>query len=129
MADELIIQAGWRFAKGNQAFRNDLITYYQTVSGTRPLLQTVNVGTSEEDFAVGDVGTPGLLWLRNLDTTNFVTWGPKATGAMVLMGKLLPTADSNHQSPPTILYVATAVTLRWIADTAACDVEAVLFPL
>lgn len=79
----------------------------------------VSVGTSEEDLAVGDVTSPGLLYLRNLDATNFVTYGPKSTN-MVAFGKLMPGEFAFLRLDPT-------VTLRWKADTAAVKVETRLY--
>jgi len=49
----------------------------------------VSVGyAAEEILGVGDVTTQGYLYLKNLDTVNFVTYGPTATGVMVEFGKL-----------------------------------------
>lgn len=84
-----------------------------TAAGGNP--GTVNIGTSEEDVAFGDV-TPGLIVMQNLDSTNFVKFGPKnGSNAMQLMGKI---------SPGKIAYfeLGSGVTLRMQADTAACNV-------
>lgn len=83
-----------------------------TAAGGNP--GTVAIGTSEEDVAFGDV-TPGLVVMQNLDPTNFVKYGPKSAGSMVLMGKI---------SPGKIAYfeLGAAVTLRMVADTGACNV-------
>lgn len=78
----------------------------------------VSVGTAEEDMTFGDVVTPGLICLRNTDTTNFVTYGPKSGGSMILFGKLKP-------GESTVLRLGASVTWRWKADTAACKVEIV----
>lgn len=75
----------------------------------------VNVGTTEEDLAFGDLSVPGLCYLRNLDATNYVKFGPKDT-TMKLLGKLLP-------SEFAFFRFGASVTLRWQADTAACLVE------
>ena len=83
---------------------------------------TVDVGTSEEALVVGDLsGVEGFIALRNLDATNFVTWGPESGGAMVAIGKLLPLGE------PAIFRMKPGVTLRLKADTAACKVQVKLF--
>lgn len=129
MSEELRFQVGFNYVKGVKTVEKALETYYLTVAGTRPSAPTVQVGIAEEDLSFGDVGTPGFLWLRNLDATNFVTWGKKVAGSMEAVGLLLPTAVETIMVPPTIIYLASAaVTIRWIADTAACDVEVFLFP-
>jgi hypothetical protein len=77
----------------------------------------VSIGTSEEDLPVGDVGTNGWVFLKNLDSTNFVKWGPKSAGAMVELGRLKP------NEPGQWFRLAPGVTLRAIADTAAVKVD------
>ncbi len=77
----------------------------------------VFVGTSEEDMPVGDVVTPGILVLRNLDPTNYVTWGPKSAGVMVAIGRLNPGGE------PAQIRMDPSATLRWKANNAECKVE------
>lgn len=80
----------------------------------------VTVGTSEEDLSVGDVGTLGWLYMKNLDSTNYVTWGPKSGGAMVGVGRL-------KAGETALLRLEPGITIRWAANTAAVDVQVVLF--
>jgi hypothetical protein len=49
----------------------------------------VNVGTSEEDIAFGDV-TPKVIIMENMDAANNVEWGPKSGGSMVPLGEIAP---------------------------------------
>lgn len=90
------------------------VTYDQaSPGGGNPA--TVNIGTSEEDVAFGDV-TPGFLWMQNLDTTNYVQYGPKnASNAMQPFGLL-------HAGKTARIYLDTGVTLRMKAHTGACNV-------
>ena len=81
----------------------------------------VSVGTSEEDLGVADVTVNGWLYLKNLDTTNYVTWGPKSAGAMVAMGRLEPGEFALFRMAPS------SVTLRWVANSAAVKVKAILW--
>lgn len=73
------------------------------------------VGTSEEDLSLGDVTTPGRVFLKNLDTTNYVKIGPKSGGAMVEAIRLSPGESHTFKSAP-------GATWRAIADTASCRV-------
>ena len=79
----------------------------------------MSVGTSEEDLSVGDVGTVGWLFLRNLDSSNYVVFGPKSGGAMVAFGRL-------KAGEVAALRVSSGVTLRWQANTAAVKVQVIL---
>lgn len=78
----------------------------------------VTVGTSEEDLDVGDVGasTQGYAVLQNLDAANYVTYGPKSSGAMVAMGRL-------KAGEIAVLRLEPSAVLRWIANTAPVKVS------
>lgn len=82
----------------------------------------VDVGTSEEDLSIGDVGasTQGYLILRNLDSSNYVTYGPKSGGAMVVFGRIKP-------GEIAVLRLEPSVVVRWQANTAAVKVQVKLF--
>ena len=77
----------------------------------------LSIGTSEEDITFTDVTTPRRLCMLNMDSTNFVKYGPKSAGSMVEFGRLYP--DSSFA---TFDLGPSGVTLRMIADTAACKV-------
>lgn len=115
MANEIRITESVQVINGSfrDSFSPGTIQVTQAASGGgNP--GTVSIGTSEEDVAFGDV-TPSLLIMQNLDTTNFVKYGPKSAGAMVEFGRLAAGKTAR-------LFLAPGVTLRMIADTAACKV-------
>lgn len=120
MADEITLTFG--LAVSNGAFRDSvpIMTSRYTQSDLGAYSAIVSVATSESDMAVGAVTTPGWLFLLNLDAAHFVTWGPKASGAMVACGKLAAGACAWVQLDP-------AMTLRWKADTAAVKVLVKLY--
>lgn len=129
MAQELISKISLKYTKDQNVVEKALETFYLSVSGTGRYGPTLwNVGTSEEDMSFGDVGTPGFLFLRNMDLTNYVTWGKKISGAMEAVGILQPNLSASIAVVPTILYLASTVTIRAIAHTAACDVEVMVLP-
>ena len=72
---------------------------------------TINVGTSEEVIAFGDLVTPRFMQVTNLDPSNYVRLGPESAGAMVPLARLVP-GDS------TQIPLEPGVTLRAQANTA-----------
>lgn len=119
MANEITVTTSLSVLNGN---------YSQTFSpGTVQITQNtqlahggiVSVGTSEENLSVGDVSVPGVLALRNLDSANYVTYGPTTGGSMYAFGKI-------KAGETQILRLSTATTLRWIADTAPVKVQVLL---
>lgn len=74
------------------------------------------VGTTAEALDTGDVGTLGRLFLLNLDTTNYVTFGPDSGGSMVGAIKLMPGEPNEFRLVPGVTY-------KLQADTAACNVQ------
>lgn len=76
----------------------------------------VSVGTSEEDLSTGDISTLGWLFITNLDTANYVTYGPKSGGSMVAFGRI--ESGETHA-----VRLSPGITLRWQANTAAVKVK------
>lgn len=118
MANELSIILRGTLANGNlnSQFNPGTVQVTQAAQGLHA--PTVSVGTSEEDLDIGDLGasTVGYLFMRNLDTTNYVQWGPKSGGAMVAVGRL-------KAGEVACLRVEPSVTIRWVANTATCLVQ------
>lgn len=70
---------------------------------------------------VGDVTTLGWLYMRNLDATNFVTWGvDNGAGALVTVGRMDPGEEVWLRLDPS-------VTVRLLADTTTVAVQFELF--
>lgn len=115
MAKEITVKASVAVKNGNLSlsFDSGAIRVDQTTaSGGNP--GVVSVGTSEETISFGDV-TPGMVWMRNLDGTNFVTWG-NTTGN--LAQKLAP------GGVPTLIEINSG-SIIVKADTAACLVQVI----
>jgi hypothetical protein len=129
MANELQARMSFAYEKSVDKVGKDLESFYLTIAGSGRYGPTLwNVGTSEEDMSFGDVATPGFLLLRNTDLTNYVTWGKKVAGAMEAVGILKPNVSTTVLALPTVLYLASTVTIRAQANTAACLVEAWVLP-
>ena len=72
---------------------------------------TVTVTTAEGDITTG-LTTPGNYVIENLDPTNYVEYGPKSGGAMILFNKILP--GDWHKA-----YFGAGVIMRAKANTAS----------
>ena len=119
MANEIQTTLNVAVVNGNfrQTFAPGTIQITQTAQGAHS--PVVSVGTSEEDLSVGDISTLGVLCLRNLDSANYVQWGPKSGGAMVAVGRL-------KAGEVAYIRLEPGITLRWIANTAAVKVQVML---
>lgn len=51
---------------------------------------TVVIGTTEEAIIFTGITSRGVLYMKNLDETSYVDWGPESVGSMVVMNRLLP---------------------------------------
>jgi hypothetical protein len=85
-----------------------------------PTPGTVVVGTSEEVISFAELTTLGLIQIINLDTTNFVQFGPESAGAMVAAIRLKPGEPNQFRLEPGVTYRAKA-------DTGACNVQFMAF--
>lgn len=114
MADEIKITIKGRVENGNYKTEWSFgqVNIDQAAQGASSGIQSI--GTSAENITVGDVSTAGYLFLRNLDSTNFVEFGKDNTG-FVNVGKLKP-------GEMCCFRVAASTTVQLKADTAACDV-------
>lgn len=117
MANEIQIQQRLTVRKGNFNRMWDPPAVTVDQSGQGGFSAVLNIGTSEEVITFTDVGTYGILTLRNLDDTNYVTYGPESGGSMVPIGRLNPGGE------PQMLRLEPGITLRMQANTAACDVD------
>lgn len=116
MANEITLTVGLQLVNSNLRAQFPQVSsqYTQTTAGMSD--QVLSIGTSEEDVAMVDITTPGVCVLHNLDSTNFVKWGPKSGGAMIEMGRL-------KAGDKQVIRFGASVTLRMIADTATCKVR------
>lgn len=117
MAEELKIAVEANFRKGGVS-EEISESFSVDITGTEFLRCVQSVGTSEEALELGqDIGTPGFVFLKNLDPTNFVSVR-RATGEGNMI-KLLPGEPALFRMAATAPYA--------IADTAACRLMIVMF--
>ena len=74
MANELSLQVGISYSKDGDVFTTNGGKTID-VSGTARMSGRQNVGTTEEQLVLGDVVAVGVVWIKNLSTTNFITVG------------------------------------------------------
>lgn len=74
MALELTLGVSLQYAKGNDVAAFSAAKQV-TVSGTKRQCGVQALSTSAELVEVGEVGTPGYGWFRNLDNTNNISLG------------------------------------------------------
>jgi hypothetical protein len=114
MANEITVSASLHYSK-NKASAQLSTSYSATQTGDKYESGVQIIGTTEESLAKNDVGTIGFLAVRNLDTTNFVSFG-HTTGVYDV--KVLPGMGA------VIPWNGTSVFAK--ADTANCEVEYLL---
>lgn len=99
--------------------------------GTRTITLSANqyfggiltIGTSEEAITFTDVTTPRVLTMVNLDTTNYVQWGPTSGGAMVTCGRMYPADSTSGIGVSATFEIDSGTTLRLKANTNPCQVQ------
>lgn len=110
--------------------RQNLLKYYKSgdtvevdepytvhdVTGTEYIDTILSIGTSAETVTKSDIGTWGIVYLENLDTTNYVEVGDDADNPTI---KLYASGSGvNWCLAP---WGATNISLK--ANTAACRVK------
>lgn len=87
----------------------------RTLAGKDYVHVTQAVGTVNETVALVDIGTPGWVYIRNLDPTNFVLAGADGTNYPI---KVWPGTQ--------IVTGWNGASVNVKADTGACDAEIVV---
>jgi len=79
--------------------------------------QTIGIA-ADEVLDIGDVSTEGYCFLRNLDDTNYITWGPQngTTSDMEPCGKL-------KAGEIAVFRIEPGTVLMAMSDTAAVDLD------
>lgn len=114
MANEINLQIN---AQLNNAGLVDAVNHSKqiTQSVKGKFDQVFSVTTTEGALTL-TITTLGWAFITNLDTTNFVTYGPEDTSAMIPWGKLMP--GETHA-----MRLVPGITVRMDADTNTCLVR------
>ena len=112
MANELSLIVNLSFSKGGAKVVKQA-SKQVTVTGDAFTHGVQAIGTSEEEIVQGaDLGTPGYIFIINLDSTNYVEIG-STTGVY----------DIKLKAGEFALYRHNSATVYGKADTASCNVE------
>jgi hypothetical protein len=108
MALEITVTSILSFAKGNiLALKRSLQSGQFDVSGTAYIANVQTIGGDVEALALGDVGTCGWMWAKNLDSTSTIglTMNTSPNDLIdlqpgeVFAGRLAGNTPSAHSTP------------------------------
>jgi hypothetical protein len=118
MSDEITIQASLQVENGTytQPKLGSGIHKFDQASAGGGVPGTVSVGTTAETISTGDLTTPGWVWMKNLDATNYVQWGMSDGGTLKTVGRL-------EAGEMALFRLDPGATLMMKANTAACLVQ------
>jgi len=122
MANEISVSFNAQIVNGfyRDTIQPGQVQITQSAVGRGGHVQSVGFAAPEV-IDIGDVATNGILYLRNLDDTNYVTFGPQSDAATIeVFGKLKPGEFAFLRLAPTVVLWAQA-------DTAACLVDVRLY--
>lgn len=112
MADEIALTKTLRLNNGALArsWSSGNILIDQSVARMYSNTQVIGFA-AEEVIAVGsDISTLGICTLKNLDSANYVDWGPESGGSMVVAGTLKAGEEFTFRLKPGVTYRAQANT-------------------
>jgi len=85
MADEINVTGLLSFEKSPAAKISVGVSAAKfTVTGTKYVHGLQNVGTAAEAIGLGDIGTPGYFFIKNLDATNYLEILSATDGSVLL---------------------------------------------
>ena len=113
MANELTLTANLKFEKSTKSAEAGKAGLQIDVAGGDYIAKTQSVGTSQEAIVIGEITTPGYMFIRNLDGTNYVEIRDGSSGADVVKVRAGGVA---------LFELATATPFA-IANTSAVEIE------
>lgn len=140
MANEITVRASLQIKKGNLDFRSSPTLFQADMTGLDgPTPGTITCATAPgTDVDLSELSTPGMCWMMNLDSTNYVTVGihdPESNLFYPVM-ELLPGEFSvfrlarnveEEYATGTGTVGANTNRIRIIANSAACNVFVAAF--
>src|SRR4051812_503069 len=121
MSAEISFSAYLSANKNSVAVASGSLTKTNDMTGDQMFANVQIVGTSAEALAMNDVATLGLLFVRNMDATNFVQLALDS-GMTNKFAKLKP-------GEFCLVPVDPSATIYAKADTAACNLQVVAVEL
>lgn len=121
MANEISASASISASK-NGASVSASIAVTATMAGDQMISNVQIVGTASEAIALGDVSTPGYVFIRNLDSTNFVSISVLATA-------VAGTSFTKLLAGDFCIFKAVSTQITAIADTAPVNLQVIVIEL
>jgi hypothetical protein len=94
--------------------------HYTCTNASAPTLGTTAItflqSAAGTVLSQGNITTPGLMFVQNLDTANFVTFGPEIGGVLMPIGKIMAGKSE-------LIALTPSLVVRAVADTLACKVD------
>lgn len=118
VANAIQVTLGLKYANGSLVDAVQSFTTGVTQNNQEEDAPTVTIPTTAGGTVVSfpDLTTLGWLYMRNLDSANYVTFGPTATGALVPFGRM-------QAGEPAVLRLEPGISLRLLANTAPVKVQ------
>lgn len=116
MANELTLNLRINYSKGGAKFERDTGTSQITIAGTAVASGIRSASTSWTSQSI--VAAPGYVYVKNLDSTNYLELGPDGTASMVKL-----------KAGQWGIFPIAGTTLYTRANTAAVDFEFACFSL
>jgi hypothetical protein len=116
MADELSLTGRFYYSKSGSIVERNTGATLVTISGTEVKSGIESVGTSNETITIP--ASPGYVFVKNLDSTNFIQLGPDSTNYFL---KLL--------AGQWAIFPINGTALNAKANTAACNLEYIVVSL
>jgi len=121
VSDELTLNATLAYDDGVDEVTMQIVDRFVTLGTLKFTKLRQSIGTSEEALQLGEVTSPGWLFLINRDATNYVDVKVATSGA--IFARLHPDTDSDGTGGFCLLYLGTGAQAPFlIANTAACIV-------
>ena len=116
MANEITISAEIDLDNGDLE-RNASVSALQFTQAAKGCIWIcVNAAASDEAIVTTELTSLGWCYMRNLDATNYVEWGPDNGGSIVPCGRL-------EAGEVAMFRLSPAITLRTEANTAAVELD------
>jgi hypothetical protein len=112
MANKITVSMGISFNKFGMV-ANRTMKFSAPIVGTKVAYGVTSIGTVEEELTM--IASPGFVYLKNLDPTNFILVGAKTTEYHIQL------------MPNDFAFFKTSDSIFAKADTAACDMEYYIF--
>lgn len=113
MANEISLTGTLAISPSGKRSRSISLSTLITMSGSNYIERSQSIGTTAEALDLGEIGTPGLIYIKNLDSSNYVTVQDGSGGTAVV--KILPGDEAVFMLGTTSPYMK--------ANSAACIVE------